>query len=82
MNINLEVTLLVNETQVLQKGVFPVNNSRFKENPNKEVALVTSEWIKQLRKKSGFFYEAQIVKVSYDNNEITDIIMESMFFRS
>ncbi|WP_026694070.1 hypothetical protein [Peribacillus kribbensis] len=77
MNINIEVVLNVNGINVLQKGTFPINNRRFKEDPDNEAAFIAQEWIKLLRKKSGYFYDSDIVRVKYNGeNDITKLFVE------
>ncbi|WP_026693889.1 hypothetical protein [Peribacillus kribbensis] len=75
MTINIEVTLRVNGSISLQRGPFPIHKRKFNENPDKEAALAAFTWIKLLRRKSGYFYDAELVKVIYDGeNDITELV--------
>ncbi|WP_409297777.1 hypothetical protein V1498_06915 [Peribacillus sp. SCS-26] len=74
MKINIEVVLLVNEARSLQRGTFPVNSRRFTEDSDKEAAAVAFEWIRKLRRLSGYFAEASIVKVTYEEKDITELV--------
>jgi hypothetical protein len=74
MNITISIIYKGYTSRILQRGSFPVNARRFKEDPHLEAARVTCAWIKQIRREAHI---EEIIEVIYDdNNEITDLVLK------
>lgn len=73
MEINIRVTLIINDNKTLLEGPFKVNTYPFLENPHQEAARVSYEWIKKINKETG--HTAKILNVTYNNeHDITELV--------
>ncbi|WP_260288492.1 hypothetical protein [Peribacillus aracenensis] len=77
MRINLQVYLHAHGSRFLKSGVFPVNVSEFKKEPDQAAAVSAYEWIRAINKEMGFSKDFRIDKVIYDQeHDITEIVRQ------
>ncbi|WP_256816050.1 hypothetical protein [Cytobacillus sp. Bac17] len=76
MNVVIEITLNIEGNRGSSRGSFFVKDRDFKDDPNFAVAVVSYEWIQQLKRETGQ-RETIIEKVTWNEvNDITDIVKE------
>lgn len=72
MNIIIRIIYQGSAAKLMQRGSFPVNTKRFKENADQEAARVAFEWLKQIKRE---MHVNGIVEVVYDGEKnITELV--------
>lgn len=66
MNVTIQISYISNESQVMQRGSFPLKR--------REPERVAYEWFNQIRREMPF--GAEIEKVIADGEDITELVKE------
>ena len=74
MNVHIEIIYLGWQNEILRKGNFPVNERKFKENPDCAVAKIAFKWINQIKVEG---HCSKIIRVKYNGtNDITELVKD------
>ena len=74
MMVHIELVYLGWDNTIMQKGNFPVDQRKFKEDPDYAAAEVALKWIREIRREHEV---SKIIKVTYNKeHDITDLVKD------
>jgi hypothetical protein len=75
MQINIEIMYSVHDSGCMRKASFSVNVRQFREYPDKEATRIAIFWLRNIKKEHGSF-DLSVIKVTYDQIDITDKVRD------
>lgn len=74
MQILIQVHYIFNDMKALRRGYFNVDQYKFKKNPDETAAKTAKQWISEIKRE--YIFNIEVIKVLYDNNDITELVKD------